>query len=61
MTFRQLVKEKYGRDIASYTLTKVNNNEFTRYFSTATTFNQCFSEYEGKNLICYEVDPALKP
>jgi hypothetical protein len=34
MEFREALKVKYGKNIADYTITKVNNNEFTKYFST---------------------------
>jgi hypothetical protein len=34
MQFRREVYETYGVDVSSYTITKVNNNEFSRYFST---------------------------
>ena len=37
MDLRNSVAEKYGRSTASYTITKVHNNEFTRYFSTSMT------------------------
>jgi hypothetical protein len=35
MDFREAMKVKYGKGLADYTITKVNNNEFTKYFSSA--------------------------
>jgi len=32
MTFRKLIQEKYGLDMANYTVAKVNENEFVKYF-----------------------------
>jgi hypothetical protein len=34
MDLRNSVVEKYGKSTSSYTITKVHNNEFTKYFST---------------------------
>lgn len=34
MDFREAMKLKFGKGVADYTITKVNNNEFTKYFST---------------------------
>lgn len=40
MDLRHQLKEKYGIPLASYTVAKVNNNEFTRFFSTETLVEQ---------------------
>jgi hypothetical protein len=60
-TFRQAVQEKYGLDMANYTVAKVNENEFVKYYSMKLSFPDDLIDSKGKNLLLYEVDPALNP
>ena len=61
MTFRKLVQEKYGINMANYTVAKVNENEFVKYFHMHQSFPDDLIDSKGKNLLLYEVNPALNP
>jgi hypothetical protein len=41
-------------------VTKVNSNEFTKYFGLNTTVDQTLVEDTGRYVIFYEVDPIHK-
>lgn len=59
MTFRQLVYEKYGYNPAGFTVAKVNNNEFARYYSTSVSVEKLMSNEHGKHVLLYEINPSL--
>ena len=46
-TLRELLQEKHNIPKASYTITKVNKNEFTRYFNCSSQVEQLQNEYDG--------------
>ena len=46
MDFRNIVFEKYGKDISSYTIVKLANKVYSRYYSTTSTINQYSDDME---------------
>lgn len=60
-SLRDLLWEKHKVPKASYTITKVNQNEFTRYFGCSATVEQLQDGVDGNFVICYEIDPSLNP
>ena len=44
MTFREQIYEKFKTNIAQYTITKVNNNEFTRFFPLSNSCEELTNE-----------------
>ena len=58
---RRAMKDKYDVDPAFYTVTKVNNNEFTRFFNHKQKVEALQNETEGRFMMFYEVDRSLKP
>ena len=61
MTFREQIYEKFKTNIAQYTITKVNNNEFTRFFPLSNSCEELTNEDLGRVILCYEIDPLLNP
>ena len=61
MDMRNEILKKYGVAKASYTVTKVNNNDFQRYFSTTTQVDETQKDSDGKYLLIYEANPTLNP
>lgn len=61
MAFRESIFEKFKTNIAQYTITKVNNNEFTRFFPLSNSCEELTNEDLGRVILCYEIDPKLNP
>lgn len=59
-TLRELMREKYKVPKASFTVTKVHQNEFNHYFNCSSTVEMIQNEHEGL-VLCYEIDPSLNP
>lgn len=59
LEFRNKIKEKYGKDVESYTITRVADCNMKRYFHTEGQIDQFTSDKMGQ-LLLYEVDPNLK-
>jgi hypothetical protein len=59
MDFRNLVFQKYGKNIASYTIVKLANKAYSRYYSTASVISQYTEDMEQTLLICYEIEPTI--
>ena len=55
---RRAMKDKYDVDPADYTVTKVNNNEFTRFFNHKQKVEALQNETEGRFMMFYQVDTS---
>ena len=42
-------------------MTKVFKNEFTRYYNCKSRVNSLNQDFDGKIVLCYEIDPKLNP
>lgn len=58
MDFRQQVCKKYGKQLASYTITKIVDNSFRRFFPTGGEI-AAFTTMDTGHLLLYEVNPSI--
>ena len=60
-TLRDILQEQHKVAKASFSITKVDKNEFTRYFNCLSQVEVLQNDYDGKIILCYEIDPKLNP